>query len=63
MDGSQALLEIRKTNKTIPIIAQTAHALSEEVVKLKEAGFDQYITKPIKSAELFSLIEHYLPSL
>ena len=39
MDGIEALDEIRKMNFRIPVIAQTAYALSNEVMKLKNEGF------------------------
>lgn len=60
MDGIQALKAIRLFNSTIPIIAQTAHALADEIVSLKEAGFDRYITKPIKPAVIYNTIQDIL---
>lgn len=56
MDGFQALKVIRQRNSKIPVVAQTAHALSDEVVLMKEAGFDFYITKPIKPTEFFNCL-------
>jgi PAS domain S-box-containing protein len=60
MNGFEATKEIRKYNKTIPIIAQTAYALSEDKEKMIQAGCNDYIIKPIKSHELFSVINNYL---
>ncbi len=57
MDGYEALKEIRKQNTSIPIIAQTAYALSEDSMKIKSAGFDGYISKPIIKDDLLGLIE------
>jgi CheY-like chemotaxis protein len=56
MDGVQALRAIRQKKIDIPVIAQTAHALSDEVIAMKQAGFDFYITKPIKSNDLFKCL-------
>lgn len=60
MDGFEATKEIRKFNKAIPIIAQTAYALSEDKEKAKEAGCNDYLVKPIKPNELFSILYKYL---
>jgi len=59
MDGLEATAEIRKFNKTIPIIAQTAYALSDDDEKAKEAGCNDYISKPINRSKLIELIEKY----
>jgi len=60
MDGIDTLHEIRKMKIYIPAIAQTAYALADEVAKLKEEGFDEYISKPIQKECLYSLVEKYL---
>jgi CheY-like chemotaxis protein len=60
MDGFEATKEIRKLNKKVPIIAQTAYALSGDEEKARKAGCNDYITKPIRSAELFVLLDKYL---
>lgn len=57
MNGYETLKEIRKLDTEIPIIAQTAYALSEDSAKIESAGFDGYISKPIKKDQLIELIE------
>ena len=49
MDGISALKEIKTTkyNKSTPIVAVTAHALSGERQKMQQQGFNAYMTKPI----------------
>ena len=47
MNGYEAAQEIRKTNKTIPIIALTAGTISGEKEKCIEYGMNDYISKPI----------------
>jgi CheY-like chemotaxis protein len=59
MDGFEATRQIRQFNKTIPIIAQTAYALSGDKEKAIEAGCTDYITKPINKNEFINLIHRY----
>lgn len=60
LSGYEALKEIKKSWSHIPVIAQTAYSTSDEVGKIKEAGFDNYISKPIKKDNLFELLDMYL---
>jgi signal transduction histidine kinase/CheY-like chemotaxis protein len=55
MDGYEALEEIRKINPKLPVIAQTAYALPNDVEKMK-TYFDDYITKPINRQLLIEKI-------
>jgi len=41
----------------LPIIAITAHAMKEEEVRLKAAGIDSIVTKPIRSEALLSALD------
>ncbi len=59
LDGLDATRQIRVLDKNIPIIAQTAFALSGDNEKAIEAGCNDYLTKPIKYHELQSIIEKY----
>jgi CheY-like chemotaxis protein len=59
MNGYQATREIRKFNKNVIIIAQTAFALTGDKDKAIEAGCNNYISKPIRQDELLSLIQLY----
>ncbi len=49
MDGLEAtkLLKNDDVTKDIPIIALTAYAMKGDEEKMREAGFDGYISKPI----------------
>ena len=56
MNGYDATREIRKFNKDVIIIAQTAHGLAGDKDKALEAGCDDYIAKPIQKELLFEKI-------
>ncbi len=60
MDGYEATKIIRKKNKKIPIIAQTAYALAGDDKKALEAGCSDYVSKPIKKENLLEKVEKYL---
>jgi two-component system CheB/CheR fusion protein len=65
-DGTRLMQEIRKKwkeYKTIPFVAQTAYAMAGDKEKLLEAGFDDYISKPINQQELYSIIKNQLNKL
>jgi signal transduction histidine kinase len=55
MDGYEALEKIRNINPKLPVIAQTAYALPNDVEKMKTL-FDDYITKPINRQLLIEKI-------
>ncbi len=56
MDGLEATRQIKKINNKIPIIAQTAHAFSNDREKCLAAGCDEFITKPIRFNDLFHVM-------
>jgi len=60
MDGYEATRQIRKFNKDIIIIAQTAYALKGDNEKAIAAGCDDYIAKPIKADKLKQMIANSL---
>lgn len=59
MSGYDAVIEIRKMNKDIPIIVQTAFAREEDREKIRETGCDNFIVKPVKKEALIDLMAHY----
>jgi CheY-like chemotaxis protein len=56
LNGFDTAKEIRKVNKTIPIIAQTAYAMAEDKENAYAAGCNYYITKPISKQQLFEIL-------
>lgn len=59
MDGYEASREIRNCNKEIPIIALTADVMKGVEEKTREAGMNNYITKPVRKDELLKILEQY----
>jgi len=57
MDGYEATRLIRKFNKNIIIIAQTAQALTGDREKAITAGCNDYISKPIIISKLMAMIK------
>lgn len=62
MDGLQFLKHIRQQIewKSIPIIALTAHAMKGDKERFLNAGFNDYLSKPIDGDILLELVEKYL---
>ncbi|MBI9039236.1 MAG: response regulator [Bacteroidales bacterium] len=59
LNGYEATRQIRKFNKNVIIIAQTAYALEGDREKSIEAGCNDYITKPIDKEKLQALVQKY----
>lgn len=60
MNGYEATQRIKSIRPELPVIGQTAFALSEDRNKSIEAGCDDYISKPINKDLLLDLIQRYL---
>lgn len=63
MDGITATKEIRKFNRTIPIIAQTAYAFKSDIEEFLNMGCNDYISKPIQQNDLMQIISKYIEIL
>jgi CheY-like chemotaxis protein len=60
MDGYQATRQIRTTMTSTPIIGLSAHAMSGDADKAKEAGCNDYLTKPVNEDLLIQKLKEYL---
>jgi DNA-binding response OmpR family regulator len=60
MDGFTFTSELRKSDRTVPIIFLTAKSLQEDKIEGFKLGCDDYITKPFNTEELFLRIHAVL---
>lgn len=60
MSGIEATVEIRKFNKNIPVIAQTAFAMAGDRELIISAGCNDYLAKPVRREKLFELIRRVM---
>jgi CheY-like chemotaxis protein len=64
LDGFEATREIRRleagTGRHVVIIAVTAHATADDRGRCVEAGMDDYIGKPFRSADLVGMLDTWL---
>lgn len=64
MNGYEASREIRKLEKKAgihtPIIAMTANAFVEDIVRCREAGMDEHIAKPLEVEKLITVLAKYV---
>ncbi len=60
MDGYTATKMIKKLRPGLPVIAQTAYAMSENRENAFKAGFDHYISKPVSHNFFMKILGYYL---
>ncbi len=68
MDGFEATAAIRSAERQagaaglprLPIVALTAHAMHGDRQRCLDAGMDDYVSKPIRPADLFDAIDRVL---
>ncbi|MDP1842226.1 MAG: ATP-binding protein [Sediminibacterium sp.] len=64
VDGYGVAQWIRNTQKSnVPIIAMTAHTMPTEIEKSKEAGMNDYLSKPLIEERVIELFNLYIPQL
>ena len=66
MDGFEVAAVIRErereTGKHLPLVALTAHAMRGDRERCLQAGFDGYVSKPIRFQDLFDTIDRLAPT-
>jgi len=66
MDGYELTAAIRRDEGSgvrLPIVALTANALKSEEIRCKEAGMDDYLSKPVLLDQLQAMLEKWLPPM
>jgi signal transduction histidine kinase/HAMP domain-containing protein len=64
MDGYAAMRAIRALDpfKSLPIVAVTGKVVSGERERCMDAGADEYVPKPVDTAELLAALDPWLPA-
>ena len=60
LNGLEATKRIKALRADIPVIAQTAYAMSTDEENCLQSGCDDYIAKPLRIDDLLKKIDHYL---
>lgn len=60
MDGYEAMRIIKTRHPAIPIIAQTAYTMNNDRHRCLQAGFNDYIAKPINRLALYRMVNENL---
>ncbi|MBK8046806.1 MAG: response regulator [Anaerolineales bacterium] len=61
IDATQTLRRLEVgTDRHLPIIAMTAHAMKGDAEACLAAGMDDYIAKPVQAQELYRVIERVM---
>ena len=67
LGGIEATARIRERERTrgvgrrLPVIAMTARAMKGDREECLEAGFDDYVAKPLRAQELYTMIDRHAP--
>ncbi len=56
MDGISMIKELKKINKTIPVIVMSAHTEKEYINEVKALGVDEYLLKPFDFFKFIDLV-------
>lgn len=60
LSGNSAIRQIREFNTTVPIIALTASALPGDIILSISAGANDFLQKPVSSAQLNQFLKKYM---
>lgn len=63
MAGIEALKEIRKISTDIPVVMQSAYVFDSDMEAARQAGANDFITKPINLKILKSTVSRFCPSV
>ncbi|MCX6283661.1 MAG: PAS domain S-box protein [Bacteroidetes bacterium] len=60
ISGYEVAKKMKAGNRNMPVIAQTAYAMSDDREKSFSAGCTDYISKPMRKDDLLGIVEKYL---
>ncbi|MDR8390441.1 PAS domain S-box protein [Aliifodinibius sp. S!AR15-10] len=60
MDGVEAMKQIKKKKKTLPIVALTASAFTTHNKELEGYGFDGYLRKPVSRSQILMQLARFV---
>lgn len=63
LDGYEASRLLRSEGFSVPIIALTAHALSEDRERCMKAGMNEYLSKPFSEIDLIQIVDYWCTEL
>jgi len=59
ISGYEATRQIKKENKSLPIVAHTAYALDKDISDAFEAGCNDHIAKPTSKKKFLEKLQKY----
>jgi len=60
LDGFAATRELRRLNQRMPVIALTARAYPRDIELCREAGMNDFLSKPFRREQLYLMIDKWL---
>jgi PAS domain S-box-containing protein len=65
LDGYETTIQLRRLegpNQRCPVIAVTAHAMDGDRQRCLDAGMDDYVTKPMRHADVADTLSRWIPA-
>lgn len=59
VDGLEATRRIKEMRPWLPVVATTANTYDENAQACKEAGCDEFLTKPLQFKKMFELMQYF----
>ena len=59
LNATRAIRGLNRIDSNLPIIALSANAYAEDIKKTKDAGMNDYVSKPFKIENLVEMIDKY----
>lgn len=60
MNGYEATNKLREINPNIPVLAQTAYTMPDDIERLKATNFQEILAKPINEQNLLFTLRKYI---